>query len=315
MEAGPWKLNSIQGTIWIARLRASLQREQLRKKAICSIFVNSFIGLAASQAVQSQHRDMTEFKPGRADSGRCVTMIIAGRSTARRMILPISWSDVGSIQLGILKSSSSGSGPTAARVALQSKPLCAALGPIGDLQRRITVAEGIQKKAGDQRRRLSVHPGRSGETCLELVELLRPTVGAHDARHAFDVADEGVEGAVHVKRRAEILQVDERGAAEPVTERLGDARLAEAWRRREQHELTLAALRLIPAPLQQRDLLVASDQGRQGLAGLAVEGLASAAFADDAPEFYRAGEFLEFWGRNPRSRMPRQPAAGSALPP
>jgi hypothetical protein len=77
-------------------------------------------------------------------------------------------------------------------------------------------------------------------------------------------------------------------------ERLRHARLAEACRRRQENELTVAILRVIPAALQQTDLLGATDKWRQTLDNPAIEASSSPAFACDAPQPYRAWNSLEF---------------------
>jgi hypothetical protein len=67
-------------------------------------------------------------------------------------------------------------------------------------------------------------------------------------------------------RRAERAQAGVRLAGEPLDEGLREARLADAGLAGNQHDRALAALRLLPAPQQRRQLLVAADERRGGRA-------------------------------------------------
>ena len=61
-------------------------------------------------------------------------------------------------------------------------------------------------------------------------------------------------------------------------ERFRHARLAEACRCRQENELAVAILRVIPAALQQTDLLGATDKWRQTLDNPAIEASSSPRF-------------------------------------
>ena len=67
-------------------------------------------------------------------------------------------------------------------------------------------------------------------------------------------------------RRAEQAQAGVRLAAQPLEQGLREPRLADARLARNQDDRALAALGLLPAPLQQRQLLVAADERRGGRA-------------------------------------------------
>src|SRR6516164_7722567 len=67
---------------------------------------------------------------------------------------------------------------------------------------------------------------------------------------------------VLVVRRAERAQAGVRFAGKPVDQGLGQARLADPGFAGKQHDAAFAALRLLPAPLQHRQLLVAADKRR-----------------------------------------------------
>ena len=73
----------------------------------------------------------------------------------------------------------------------------------------------------------------------------------------------GIKRAVLVVRRAEEAQPDVRLGGKPLHHGLGDARLADTGFARDQHDATVARFRLLPAPQQQLNLLVAADQRRR----------------------------------------------------
>ena len=96
----------------------------------------------------------------------------------------------------------------------------------------------------------------------QLVELPVGAVLALEAGGAFELSDERVERAVLVIWRAEIAHAGMRFPGEPVVQRAEEARLADPCFAAQQHDLTLARNRPLPAAQQQLDLLVAPDKRR-----------------------------------------------------
>ena len=159
---------------------------------------------------------------------------------------------------------------------------------------RVTVGGGgrDRQQLGEKRHVLIRWLGRS-EQCLELRELDLGRIFPRQARGAFQLRDGWVECAVLVVRRAEIAQSGVRLAREPLQERSGDARLANARLARKQYNLTLAALGSLPAPEQQFDLLLAPNQRRLAARGVQrLEAVLDRAFTEDTPGRYWFGKAL-----------------------
>jgi len=79
----------------------------------------------------------------------------------------------------------------------------------------------------------------------------------------FHLANDWVERAVGVLRRAEVAQASVWLSSEAFQERSGQSRLADPWFTGEQHHLPLAALRFRPAAQQQFEFFFPSYKLRQ----------------------------------------------------
>ena len=196
------------------------------------------------------------------------------------------------------------------------------------LRAEIEVGGGIRQRQQLGQQRDFVIAARTGREQLpQLAELLLDRVVAREPGGAFELDDERVERAVLMVRRAEIAQPRVRLALDALRQRRGQARLADARLARDQHHPPLAGLRLLPAPQQQIELLVAPDERRR-LRAQRLEAAQDAAFADHAPGALRLGkagerlrpEILEFeqradlppraLGDDERARSRPAPAAG-----
>ena len=80
---------------------------------------------------------------------------------------------------------------------------------------------------------------------------------------------------------------------QPVAQGLDRARLADAGLPREQHDLTLALLGLLPAVEQQRELLPAAGQRREARPAQCREAAVGCTVAGDPPGPHRRCEALE----------------------
>jgi hypothetical protein len=130
---------------------------------------------------------------------------------------------------------------------------------------RCQVERGISRVGPDQRQQLGdqrpIFRRRRDlrQQCVELVELRRLRLIRREAGGIFEVADDRIEGAVGVMRRAEIAQAHVRRTRQFLEQRGGQAGLADAGLARDQDDLPFAACRLIPTPAQQLDFLRAAD--------------------------------------------------------
>ena len=132
----------------------------------------------------------------------------------------------------------------------------------GEVQRGMAAVVRQRKHLGEKRGVLA----RDGGRCEQSVELVEPQFRAVLARKPggpLHVADDRMERAIRVLRRAEIAQPHMRLARQPLQKRRGQARLADARLARKQNDLALARLRHGPAPLKEFALFFAPDQGRQ----------------------------------------------------
>src|SRR5271157_5630660 len=98
---------------------------------------------------------------------------------------------------------------------------------------------------------------------VKLVELRPRVVLARMSGRAFHVADNWIERAIRVLRRAEVSHACMRLARQPLQERRRQSRLAYARLSREQHDLAFARCRVGPAQLQQVAFFLPPDQGGQ----------------------------------------------------
>jgi hypothetical protein len=111
----------------------------------------------------------------------------------------------------------------------------------------ITIADRDRQERGEQRHCLDDVPVRLSEQGLQLIEPLLGGVVGHEACRELELADDRVEGAVGVARRALVAQVEVRLAFEPPMQHVRDAGLADARFAGEQNHLPLAALGPLPA--------------------------------------------------------------------
>jgi hypothetical protein len=93
--------------------------------------------------------------------------------------------------------------------------------------------------------------------------------------------------------RALIEQVDVGIAFHSCAQLAHDSGLADPGLAGQQHDLTLAALRLAPAAEQQHNLPLAPDQRREARAVQRIEAVLGTSFAHDLPDGDRLGEALE----------------------
>src|SRR5262249_31263704 len=114
----------------------------------------------------------------------------------------------------------------------------------------------------DQWGRVPEVAGRLAEQGLQLVQPLRDCVVAPESGRPFELGDSRMERAVLVVRRAEQAQWRMWLAAQPLQNRLSDARFADARLARYQHDGAIAAFCLLPAAHQQINLFFAADQRR-----------------------------------------------------
>src|SRR6516225_5410638 len=105
----------------------------------------------------------------------------------------------------------------------------------------------------------------------------------------FELSDERVERALLVVRRTEIAQSRVRFARDPIGKGHQQTRFADPGLARDQHYLSFAGLRLMPAQHQQVKLFVAPYQGC-GLRAQRLEAADDAALADNAPGALRFGK-------------------------
>src|SRR5262245_61551964 len=86
-----------------------------------------------------------------------------------------------------------------------------------------------------------------------------------EARGTLQLANDGVERAVGVMRRAKVAQASMGFAREPLQQHGGEPRFADAWLPRNQDDLTFAVLGPLPATEQElRFLLAANKLGQPG---------------------------------------------------
>ena len=132
----------------------------------------------------------------------------------------------------------------------------------GQIERGIAAIVRQRQHFGEQRGVLDRGRGLR-EHRIELVELRLRRIVVRQSGGAFHLADDRIERAVGVLRRAEIAQPGVRFAGEAFEQRRREPRFADAGLAGEQHHLAFAALRLRPAPQQQFEFFFPPDEGGQ----------------------------------------------------
>ncbi len=146
-----------------------------------------------------------------------------------------------------------------------------------------------QRQQLGQERDIVVIPRPRAEQCPQFAEPGFNRVVAGETGGAFELGDEGIEGAVLMVRRAEIAQAGMRLGFDALGKRGGEPRLADARLAGDQHHPSFAALRLLPAADKQIDFLVAPDQRRLPRAQC-LEAAQHPALASDPPCRLRLGK-------------------------
>ena len=113
------------------------------------------------------------------------------------------------------------------------------------------------------------------------------------ARDSHQLADDGMEGAVLVIRRAMVLQPRMGFGLEPLQQRSREARLADARLAGDEHDAPFAGLGLLPAPRQQIELLVSPEQRRGEIGPTSLKTVLHPACPGDVPHVHRVGEAFE----------------------
>src|SRR6516162_6646586 len=129
-----------------------------------------------------------------------------------------------------------------------------------EVERREPFAAGKRQHLGDQREIARLRP--VPEQRLQLVEPCCGRVVAAETCGALQLADKGVQRTILIVRRTKIAQSRVRLALDMLRQRRGQPRLANARLTGDQHQPPVTALRLLPAPQQKVELLVAADQRR-----------------------------------------------------
>ena len=156
-----------------------------------------------------------------------------------------------------------------------------------------------QRQHFGQQRDIPGRCGGEGEQGLELVELGLRVVLARKPGQAFQLSDDGMEGAAGMQRRTEIAPPQMRLARHSLRERRGQSRLADARLAGEQHDLTLACLRLGPAPKHEVGFFLAPDQSRETARAQRLEAARPATLPDR--EIARIGAAMPLISCRPRS--------------
>ena len=125
-----------------------------------------------------------------------------------------------------------------------------------------------RRSAATASRRRARRPRSRSRICASSASSLSSFVLASSSRAksggALHLADDRIERAVGVLRRAEIAQARMRLAGEALQQRGRQPRFADARLAGEQHDLALARLRLGPAPQQAVRILLPARRARSG---------------------------------------------------
>src|SRR5262249_61931327 len=100
---------------------------------------------------------------------------------------------------------------------------------------------------------------------------------------SFQRADEGMQSAGLVMRRAEVQEAGVRLLGEPLLDSPRQPRLADARLTGQQHDLTFTTLRSLPSAQQQLNFFLAPDQRRKCSSVLCLEAARHGARAKDLP--------------------------------
>ena len=173
------------------------------------------------------------------------------------MIRPSTSRLVGSIQCASSKIISTGL-DARQRLDLRTSASSVLLPPLlrGQVGRRIASVVRQPTAARQTARRSAGEVAVCASRASSLSSLHSGGLRAVNAGGAFDLADERIERAVRVLRRAEIARARVRLGRKAFHERSGQPRFADAGLAGEQHHLAFAAPCRGPAPRQQLDLFV-----------------------------------------------------------
>ncbi len=160
-------------------------------------------------------------------------------------------------------------------------------------QGRVAIVEGDRQKGGEQRPELGAGVGGLAQQPFQLVQPELRRIGRIEAGDPLQPLDDRVERIVGVEPGAVKAHAGMRLRAQPLADRLGEARLADAGLAADQDDLALALLGLLPQAEQQAKLVLASDQGGQAAAVQRLEAALGAADREHAPGLDRLIEALE----------------------
>ena len=149
-----------------------------------------------------------------------------------------------------------------------------------------------RQQVGDQRDLITVASARRDQV-RELAEPLLGRVVMREACGPFELRDKGMERAVLMVRRAEIAQPRVRPAFEPLAQRRGQPRFADARLARQQYHLPLARRGALPAAQQLVQFLLASDERRQRAGAQRLEPAFDRARPQRLPDRQRRREALD----------------------
>jgi hypothetical protein len=181
----------------------------------------------------------------------------------------------------------------------------------GEVERGPVAEGGHRQQVGDQShvvRRWVL--GR--EQRLQLRETFLRSVARSQAGGTLQSRDHGVQGAARVLRRAVERELLVLLAEEPLPQRGGEARLADAGFAAQQHRLPVARAGAAPAAEQQLQFFLAPDEGRGVARPQRLEAALDPAFTHGTPSTHRARHALQpgLAQVGPLEQRPREPARG-----
>ena len=163
----------------------------------------------------------------------------------------------------------------------------------GEVKGWIAIVCRQAEQGRDQRHRLIEAIRAARKKRLQLGKSQVGRIVAREAGAALQLLDQRMERASRVMGRALIEQAQMRLVGQPFTHLAHQARLADPRLPREQHHLAFALTRLPPPTQQQRDLLLAADQGRKTGGLTRLEAVFGSALARDPKRRQWLGEALE----------------------
>ena len=131
------------------------------------------------------------------------------------------------------------------------------------LERRIAISGRYGQQRGKQRRDLLDVAMSGCDRGLQARQRQRGRILAVEAEREFELLGERIERGGRVVGRALERDLSVAVARDPLENLLDDARLADTGLAELDHDLAIAVLGLLPAPHQQRDLLLAVDERGQ----------------------------------------------------